>query len=251
MEKNKVRTYIFYAVGEIALVMVGILLALQVNNWNEERMERNRESDYLDRLEENLVKDIEDIDKRIEFYQQVEKQGELAINDLEGRTDPDLDRWTVLVSYFKASQIWPLLLNDITHDELKSAGELDLIRSVDLRSNLNSYYTDLYTQYENTIGDKPIYREKIRSKIAFEVQEQLWNNCILITDNYQELLDCRKPENLTTETVDEVLSQINNEEILEDLRFWMTNLYVGLIVLDTIKREAGELINSINNIEAK
>jgi hypothetical protein len=37
MEQNKIRTYLFYAVGEIALVMIGILLALQVNNWNEQR----------------------------------------------------------------------------------------------------------------------------------------------------------------------------------------------------------------------
>ena len=37
IEQNKVRAYIFYAIGEIALVMIGILLALQVNNWNEEK----------------------------------------------------------------------------------------------------------------------------------------------------------------------------------------------------------------------
>ena len=33
MEQNKVRSYVLYAIGEIALVMIGILLALQVNNW--------------------------------------------------------------------------------------------------------------------------------------------------------------------------------------------------------------------------
>lgn len=33
MEQKKIRTYLFYAIGEIALVMIGILLALQVNNW--------------------------------------------------------------------------------------------------------------------------------------------------------------------------------------------------------------------------
>lgn len=36
MEQNKVCTYIFYAIGEIAFVMIGILLPLQVNNWNQE-----------------------------------------------------------------------------------------------------------------------------------------------------------------------------------------------------------------------
>ena len=48
MKKNKpaspagrTGTYLKYAIGEIALVMIGILLALQVNNWNEERKEKN------------------------------------------------------------------------------------------------------------------------------------------------------------------------------------------------------------------
>jgi hypothetical protein len=38
MEQNKVRNYIFYAIGEILLVVIGILIALQVNNWNEKRI---------------------------------------------------------------------------------------------------------------------------------------------------------------------------------------------------------------------
>ena len=55
MEQNKVRTYLFYAVGEIALVMIGILLALQVNNWNEEQK-------ALTQLESNFTNLIEDIE---------------------------------------------------------------------------------------------------------------------------------------------------------------------------------------------
>jgi hypothetical protein len=38
MEQNIVRNYIFYAIGEILLVVIGILIALQVNNWNEKRI---------------------------------------------------------------------------------------------------------------------------------------------------------------------------------------------------------------------
>jgi len=59
MEQNKVRTYLLYAVGEIALVMIGILLALQVNNWNEERITQKEQAIILENLNieftENLV----------------------------------------------------------------------------------------------------------------------------------------------------------------------------------------------------
>ena len=57
MEQNKVRTYIFYAVGEIALVMVGILLALQVNNWNERAQLKQEEQRYVMELINDLEQD--------------------------------------------------------------------------------------------------------------------------------------------------------------------------------------------------
>ena len=58
MEQNKIRTYIFYAVGEIALVMIGILLALQVNNWNEVRITENQEYQLLLSLKEELGQNL-------------------------------------------------------------------------------------------------------------------------------------------------------------------------------------------------
>ncbi len=57
MEQNKLRTYLLYAVGEITLVMIGILLALQVNNWNEERKDNNNEAFYLSKIEASLRSD--------------------------------------------------------------------------------------------------------------------------------------------------------------------------------------------------
>jgi len=54
MEQNKIRTYLLYAVGEILLVVIGILIALQVNNWNEERK-------ALDELSQYTVSIISDI----------------------------------------------------------------------------------------------------------------------------------------------------------------------------------------------
>lgn len=66
MEQSKVRTYLLYAIGEIALVMIGILLALQVNNWNQQRLETEFQDKMVERLieefksnREELVIDIE------------------------------------------------------------------------------------------------------------------------------------------------------------------------------------------------
>ena len=52
MEKSK--TYVIYAIGEIALVVIGILIALQVNNWNEERLDRSKELQIVSALYQEL-----------------------------------------------------------------------------------------------------------------------------------------------------------------------------------------------------
>lgn len=61
MEQNKVRTYILYAIGEILLVVIGILIALQVNNWNEQRVLENSAQANLIVLKNNLNEDLEQL----------------------------------------------------------------------------------------------------------------------------------------------------------------------------------------------
>ncbi len=56
MEKNKTGKYLKYAIGEIILVMVGILLALQVSNWNQQRKAAQKEELLLEALNKEFVK---------------------------------------------------------------------------------------------------------------------------------------------------------------------------------------------------
>ena len=55
--ENKVMAYLRYAVGEIFLVVIGILIALQVNNWNENRKDTNFEHEILSLIDQNLEQD--------------------------------------------------------------------------------------------------------------------------------------------------------------------------------------------------
>ncbi|MBT8269888.1 MAG: hypothetical protein KJN59_11765 [Bacteroidia bacterium] len=59
MEKGNTGKYLKYAIGEILLVMIGILLALQVNNWNESRLERKEEIEILKEVKSALNYDLE------------------------------------------------------------------------------------------------------------------------------------------------------------------------------------------------
>ena len=68
MEKNKTGKYFKYALGEIALVVIGILIALQINNWNEGRKEKLQEISYLTGIKTDLEVDLARIESGINRY---------------------------------------------------------------------------------------------------------------------------------------------------------------------------------------
>jgi hypothetical protein len=68
-EENKRSKYMRYAIGEIILVVIGILIALQINNWNEHHKKLNSASEHLQLLTENLEDDLiqlEDVKTKID-----------------------------------------------------------------------------------------------------------------------------------------------------------------------------------------
>ena len=67
LSEGKTGKYLKYAAGEIILVMIGILLALQINNWNNDRIERKLESNILGEILVNLEKDVINLNSKIKY----------------------------------------------------------------------------------------------------------------------------------------------------------------------------------------
>jgi len=85
MEQSKTRTYLKYAIGEITLVMVGILLALQVSNWNEERVEKQKAINYHLRLYEEINVALINIDERVEEAKKMNEDMMVAMKVLKSK----------------------------------------------------------------------------------------------------------------------------------------------------------------------
>jgi len=66
-KENKFFQYSRYAIGEILLVVIGILIALQINTWNKEREDQILKQSYLNSLIEDLAKDIDAIQNTIAY----------------------------------------------------------------------------------------------------------------------------------------------------------------------------------------
>jgi len=163
-DDNKPMKYIRYAIGEIVLVMIGILLALQVNKWNEERKEHSKIKKYAKSLILDLEADI--VETKIRLGQ-VE---EIIIN---------LDSLTNYVRYKNINEISnldvfilsryliyrPHQWNRSTIDALKSSGGLNYVRNDLLSKKIVEYYAITQHLEQDFEGDKS-YSEYATQQIA-------------------------------------------------------------------------------------
>ncbi|MFP4847279.1 DUF6090 family protein [Winogradskyella sp. PE311] len=243
--ENKTSKYFKYAVGEIILVVIGILIALQINNWNENRKERIKEKAYLTRLKEDLISDKKAIELNKNFYNDVFVAGSLVLSNLEGEADVTTSNWDILVAYFHASQIWPMLMQSSTYDELKGSGELSLIQNVTLRNRIPFYHGNGLKRYQQTMGINPPYRKMVRGLIPSNIQNYMWDNCHVTEGDNQILQQC--DPFIDEEKSEVIISGLgSNSKLIEELRFYMSNIKVGQ---DTLKEQARLCDAIIDEIE--
>lgn len=83
--ENKFTKYLLYAIGEITLVMIGILLALQVSNWNQERNQSKQEHKILVSREADFTKSKERLFDAMDMQENVVRKGSELIEMYEGK----------------------------------------------------------------------------------------------------------------------------------------------------------------------
>ncbi|TYA59666.1 hypothetical protein FVF61_01030 [Formosa maritima] len=248
MEQNKSGKYFKYAIGEIILVVIGILIALQINNWNEKRKEQEKGQVYLERLKENLILDLEHLELNINFYKQVFEYGNLALAYSDGDTIESKNNWEILVAFFHASQIWPLILTSSTYEELKSSGELSLLQSVDLRNSLSYFYGGGLERYNHTVGIYPPYRKMVRGLIPTKIQNYMWDHCHVTRNDAQILKAC--DSFISEEECKHILDGlINNSILIEELRYFMSGIKVGLDTITEQLKLCQLMLDEINTIQ--
>lgn len=141
MEKNKTGKYLKYAIGEIILVVVGILIALQVNNWNQLNNEKILEKEYLSSLLQDLDFDINSYRTTIRSDSSKVENARLLLQKFK-----QAETWTKddLANTFREIAINAnMKVQRVTIDEIKSSGRITLIRNKELRLHLMTYYANL------------------------------------------------------------------------------------------------------------
>jgi hypothetical protein len=140
LSKGKTGQYFKYAIGEIFLVVVGILIALQINNWNEKRKENSTIETYLKGIVVDLNKDTKRFDVIIKnLNEQIENNSKIFENK-NYQTLPFDSIVLAITSYFNDYKI-----TDQTYQKLKNSGLANQLGSKELNDDINNYYSeDLY-----------------------------------------------------------------------------------------------------------
>lgn len=200
LQEKKLANYLIYALGEIILVVIGILIALQINNVNEAKKDRAVERQMLLQIQENLGKDKEALKAIATNYKQAFSSAEKVLSKEESLKYPDsIPIWLANIIQFKRFK--PITNS---YESLKSIG-LDKVSSNDLRVLLGYYYDDKSITMMSSVADieeafkvdwLPILKENVVEFIwlekivvddlfAFSTPSTLRNTMILFKDNYR------------------------------------------------------------------
>jgi hypothetical protein len=211
---------------DFVIVVVGVFIGLQVNNWNEARQDQARTRDYLERIREDLEADIAGLARRKTMWASVQNHGGAALAYAEGGTLANGSAWETLLGYYQASQVWPYAPTAATYDEMRATGDLRLIRDKALRTALARYYLAGVRPVERLFEITPRYRERVRGLTPSRIQDVIWTHCTRTQDvDRFEMVACPAP--ISEAEARAVISGFRGDaDLTADLRFWMTNMRV-------------------------
>lgn len=175
--ENKFQKYARYAIGEIVLVVLGILIALQINNWNENRKESILELNYLESIKKDLVADIKYYEQRLQEDQKTTDNYYEYIHKIY-ETQKSFEEFTELHRrlHFPSQH---LTIQNFTYSELVNSGALNIIKNQALKDSIVSLYkateeTSKHIQEFNEFSAQVFMLIKQLPDLDFAIWNQSW-----------------------------------------------------------------------------
>lgn len=138
LNQNLFQRYLLYAIGEILLVVIGILIALQIDNWNEWRQEREVEQTVLRQLKEDYQSNLEQLNQKVQIRNALIAS---ALKILEAINHPEEANRDSLIANLTVLLIDPTF--DPIENDMSSTGNLRLISNHALKRLLSTWTADI------------------------------------------------------------------------------------------------------------
>jgi len=138
LSENKFGKYLLYAIGEIILVVIRILIALQINNWNESRKSRGQEIALLTQLQSEFESNQAQLEEKMAMRDGIIKSVLTLLSYVDDPIDLDPDSVSKHIGQVKASPTFDPIVNDLI-----SSGRIQLLQNEALKDRLSRWTSDV------------------------------------------------------------------------------------------------------------
>ena len=171
LENNRGSKYLLYAVGEILLVVIGILIALQINNWNEQQKERREEIKLLKNFKSSIEGDTARINYFLHEFGTINNSINILLNHIKA-DHPYHD--SLNFRFLNSTAVWAPRIDEEIFATM-TASDLNIISNEDLKKKILSYYSFAKKVFDTSISR---YHDVVASasKDIFSTRfDGLWN----------------------------------------------------------------------------
>lgn len=140
LTENKFSKYLLYAIGEIVLVVIGILIALSINNWNQNIKKKEQEIIYYCKIKEDLENDQRNIQRGIEALNNRIFSAKSLLVNLYKQLD---DKSIIMRDYLPATRSYSFTPSKAAIEDITFSGKLENLNDVKLKASILQHYSDI------------------------------------------------------------------------------------------------------------
>jgi len=189
--ENKTSKYLKYAIGEIVLVVIGILIALQVNNWNENRKIENGQTVFLANLKEDLENDLDQMNRILTYQSQKLENVKTLEQELKNPSNKNFEDIEQLFAKTQTAGNDTFFANTGTYSSSVSSGTLANTKPESLKIAITNLYERYYYRliyngelYDNRVDEVALHRGNFYNQIT----QKLNNLEVLNESEFQNLV---------------------------------------------------------------
>ncbi|SFN76705.1 hypothetical protein SAMN04487989_103282 [Bizionia echini] len=180
LSENKFSKYLLYAIGEIVLVVIGILIALSINNWNSERIANEKMITYLKNIREDLTSDTLAFSSSIDYYKNIleSKSRLLSLTQYQNISTDSL-------SYIIIPEYDYNAVNTSTFTKITNLGLSEISKNDSLSKKIYNYYTN-YIQHFNAVINWEVECTRIEGNYWWYGQNEYEINVVNTFPKFQD-----------------------------------------------------------------
>ena len=233
MEKNKTGKYFKYAIGEIVLVVIGILIALSINNWNESRKNKARLITNIQSIAKDIKSDKFQLGKIIKNLTLQIDAGELIIPIMESKDHHITDSLAFIIAFNDMTRAPHINKEAKTWDYFNSSGSISEFPDQELLELLQTYYFDFNSIRPNYLESAVPARLEIR-RLKYDLFQQ---------SEHLKFFPTNSPIAPNKESYNSIF---NNNQVLPLCRFISNTASYFIVKFESVENQAENIINYID-----